>query len=248
MSMRGREKEKNMIKVSKAALDSALEQLRETGWDIDKELQRLELQIEKFDIPRLRIDHNEDGKHRFFIDRGESYLAEDKQFVFLKHQTLPVLVLAEEKVRALWLEGQEQSRCAAVDGIIYSKEPVSSNCAQCPESLLGVGACRPGVRLYVLPLIKRRSRPMVLNISPSSIRLWRDHQLRLARSGIPEIAVITTFELMDTRTEDYRWARVEVGIREIVSKPQLQKALSAREHISSLIPRLGEKTFLPTNS
>ena len=35
-----------MIKVSKAALDSALEQLSETGWDIDKELQRLELQIE----------------------------------------------------------------------------------------------------------------------------------------------------------------------------------------------------------
>ena len=237
-----------MIKVSKFALDSALEQLSEIGWDIDKELQRLELQIEKFDIPRLRIDHNEDGKHRFFIDRGESYLAEDKPFVYLKHRTLPVLVLAEQKVRALWLEGQEQSRCAAVDGIIYSKEPVSSNCAQCPESLLGVGACRPGVRLYVLPLIKRRSRPMVLNISPSSIRLWRDHQLRLARSGIPEIAVITTFELMDTRTEDYRWARVEVGIREIVSKPQLQKALSAREHISSLIPRLGEKTFLPTNS
>jgi len=237
-----------MIKVSKVALDSALEQLSEIGWDIDKELQRLELQIEKFDIPRLRIDHNEDGKHRFFIDRGESYLAEDKPFVYLKHRTLPVLVLAEQKVRALWLEGQEQSRCAAVDGIIYSKEPVSSNCAQCPESLPGVGACRPGVRLYVLPLIKRRSRPMVLNISPSSIRLWRDHQLRLARSGIPEIAVITTFELMDTRTEDYRWARVEVGIREIVSKPQLQKALSAREHISSLIPRLGEKTFLPTNS
>ena len=237
-----------MIKVSKVALDSALEQLSEIGWDIDKELQRLELQIEKFDIPRLRIDHKEDGKHRFFIDRGESYLAEDKQFAFLKHRTMPVIVLLEQKVRALWLEGQEQSRCAAVDGIIYSKEPVSSNCAQCPESLLGVGACRPGVRLYVLPLIKRRSRPMVLNISPSSIRLWRDHQLRLARSGIPEIAVITTFELMDTRTEDYRWARVEVGIREIVSKPQLQKALSAREHISSLIPRLGEKTFLPTNS
>ena len=229
---------RNMIKVSKAALDSALEQLRETGWDIDKELQRLELQIEKFDIPRLRIDHNEDGKHRFFIDRGESYLAEDKQFVFLKHQTLPVLVLAEEKVRALWLEGQEQSRCAAVDEVIYSKEPLATACEHCPESLPGVGACKPGVRLYVLPLIKRRSRLMIFNISPSSIRLWRDHQLRLARSGIPEIAVITTFELMDTQTEDYRWARVEVGIREIVSKPQLKKALEARGQISILIPRL----------
>jgi len=88
---------------------------------------------------------------------------------------------------------------------------------------------------------------MVFNISPSSIRLWRDHQLRLARSGIPQIAVITTFELMDTLTEDYRWARVEVGIREIVSKPQLKKALAARNQISSLIPRLRLKSQIISN-
>ena len=222
-----------MIKLSKTALDSALEQLSETGLDIDKELQRLELQIEKIDIPRLRIEHHEEGKHRFFIDRGESYLAEAKQFVLLKHRTMPVIVLKEENMRALWLEGQEHSRCAAVDGRIYSKEPMASTCDHCPESLLGIGACKPGVRLYVLPLIKRRSRPMVFNISPSSIKLWRDHQLRLVRSGIPQIAVVTTFELMDTQTEDYRWARVEVGIREIVTKPQLQKALDAREQLPS---------------
>ena len=227
-----------MIKVSKAALDSALEQLSETGWDIDKELQRLELQIEKFDISRLRIDHSEEGKHRFFIDRGESYLTEDKQNVFLKHQTMPVIVLEEQNVRALWLEGQEKSRCAAVDGIIYSKEPMATACDHCQESIPGVGMCKPGVRLYVLPLIKRRSNLMVFNISPSSIRLWRDHQLRLARSGIPQIAVITTFELMDTLTEDYRWARVDVGIREIVSKPQLRKALAARDQIGRQIPSL----------
>jgi hypothetical protein len=230
-----------MIKVSKAALDSALEQLSETGWDIDKELQRLELQIEKIDIPRLRIDHHEDGKHRFFIDRGESYLTEDKQFVFLKHRIMPVIVLQEQNVRALWLEGQEQSRCAAVDGVIYSKEPISPSCDQCPESLPGVGTCKASVRLYVLPLIKRRSRPMVFNISPSSIRLWRDHQLRLGRSGIPPIAVVTTFELMDTQAEEYRWARVEVGFREIVSKPQLQKALDARVQLAEKYPRLTEE-------
>ena len=136
------------------------------------------------------------------------------------------------------MEGQEQSRCAAVEGVIHSKEPVSTSCDQCPESLPGVGGCKPGIRLYVLPLIKRRSRPMVFSISPSNIGLWREHQVRLARSGIPQIAFITTFELMDTLTEDYRWARVEVGIREIVSKPQLKKALDARDHILSQKPRL----------
>ena len=227
-----------MIKVAKAALDIALEHLAETGWDIDNELKRLELHRLEYDLPRLRIDHHAEGKHRFYIDRGESYLSEDKQNLFLKHQTMPVIVLEEQNVRALWLEGQEKSRCAAVDGIIYSKEPMATACDHCQESIPGVGMCEPGVRLYVVPLIKRRSRPMVFNISPSSIGLWKGHQLRLARSGIPQIAVITTFELMDTQTEDYRWARVEVGIREIVTKPQLQKALEARGQISSLIPRL----------
>jgi len=42
---------------------------------------------------------------------------------------------------------------------------------------------------------------------------------------------------MDTQTEDYRWARVEAGIREIVSKPQLRKALAASAQVSRLIPR-----------
>jgi len=222
-----------MIKISKAVLDHALDHLSDGGWDIDKELQALESQVHGFDLPRLRIEHHEEGKHRFFIDKGESYLAEDKQYIFLKQKTLPVIVLEEQNLRALWLEGQEQSRCASVDGQIYSKDPIAKTCQHCPESLPGVGLCKPGIRLYVLPLIKRRSKPMVFNISPSSIRLWRDHKQRLMRSGIPQIAVITTLELMDTQTEEYRWARVEVGIREIVSKPQLQKALDAREQLPS---------------
>ncbi len=220
-----------MIKVSKAKLESALETLKEMDWDIDQELQRLESHLEQFDVPRLRIDHNEEGKHRFFIDRGESYLSEDKQFVFIKHQTLQVIILKEQSVRALWLEGEEHSRCAAIDEIVLSKAPIASSCDQCPESIPGLGNCKPGIRLYVLPLIKRGSRPMVFNISPSSIGLWKRHKLRLGRSGIPQIAVITTLELTDTQTEDYRWARVEVGIREIVTKTQLQKALDAREQL-----------------
>ncbi len=134
-------------------------------------------------------------------------------------------------MRALWLEGEEQSRCAAVDEVIFCKEPIAPVCDQCPESIPGTGNCKPGIRLYVLPLIKRTSRPMVFTISPSSIGLWKNHKLRLMRSGIPQIAVITTLELMDTQTEDYRWARVEVGIREIVSKPQLRKALDARDQL-----------------
>jgi len=47
---------------------------------------------------------------------------------------------------------------------------------------------------------------------------------------------------MDTQTEDYRWARVEAGIREIVSKPQLKKALAAKDQIGRQITRLTHVT------
>ena len=71
--------------------------------------------------------------------------------------------------------------------------------------------------------------------------------MRLARNGIPQIAVIMTFELMNTQTEGYRWTRVEVGIREIVSKPQLRKAIDTRAQISSLVPRLRLQSQKITN-
>ena len=64
------------------------------------------------------------------------------------------------------------------------------------------------------------------------------HQLYLARSGIPQIAVVMTFELLDTQNEGYRWARVELGVREIVTKPQPQKALDARAQLTERFPRL----------
>jgi len=47
------------------------------------------------------------------------------------------------------------------------------------------------------------------------------------------------------QTKDYRWARVEAGIRAIVTKPQLKKALDARIQICRQIPRLALKEKNP---
>ena len=112
-----------MIKVAKAALDIALEHLAETGWDIDNELKRLELHRLEYDLPRLRIDHHAEGKHRFFIDRGESYLSEDKQNVFLKHTTMPVIVLEEQNVRALRYVGIGRMMVLGIPVIAQQKQP-----------------------------------------------------------------------------------------------------------------------------
>ncbi len=50
-------------------------------------------------------------------------------------------------------------------------------------------------------------------------------------------------ELMETQTEEYRWARVELGIREVVSKPQLQKVwmLASRFVMGSCTKEADEK-------
>ena len=79
---------------------------------------------------------------------------------------------------------------------------------------------------------------MVLSLSPTSIKPWRDHQLRLKRSGLPPVAVITTFALEDMVNDGFRWARVQVGIRGIVSREHLLQAKQAQQDIARLKNRV----------
>ena len=79
---------------------------------------------------------------------------------------------------------------------------------------------------------------MVLSLSPTSIKPWREHQLRLKRSGLPPVAVITTFALEDMVNDGFRWARVQVGICVIVSREHLIKAKQAQQGIVGLKSRV----------
>ena len=79
---------------------------------------------------------------------------------------------------------------------------------------------------------------MVMSLSPTSIKPWREHQLRLQRSGLPPVAVITTFGLEDTANDSFRWARVQVGIRGIVSREHLILARKAQQGIDSIKNRV----------
>ena len=233
--------------LTKTDKEKILEELRATDWDITQELEILKQRIKKEDLPRLRIDHRDDGKHRFFIDYGESYIKGDKQVAFLRVTELKAIVFEEQQIRAFWQEDEDHPRCYAIDDSILSTEPLSPTCEQCPESNPGFGACKPKVRLFVLPLIKNREmQPMVLSLSPTSIKPWRDHQLRLKRSGLPPVAVITTFGLEDTANDSFRWARVQVGIRGIVSKGNLLKAKKAQQRIGSIKNRVILQDFSET--
>ena len=86
-------------------------------------------------------------------------------------------------------------------------------------------------------------QPMVMSLSPTSIKPWREHQLKLQRSGLPPVAVITTFELEDCANDQFRWARVQVGIRGIASKGNLVIAKQAQQSIGRIKPRVVLKDF-----
>ena len=225
--------------LTKIDKEKILEELGATDWDVPQELEILKQRIKKEDLPRIRIDHRDDGKHRFFVDYGESYIKGDKQVAFLRVTELKAIVFEEQQVRAFWQEDEDHPRCYAIDDSILSTEPLSASCEQCSESIPGFGACKPKVRLFVLPLIKNREmQPMVLSLSPTSIKPWRDHQLRLKRSGLPPVAVITTFGLEDTVNDSFRWARVQVGIRGIVSREHLILARKAQQGIGCIKNRV----------
>ncbi len=229
--------------ITKKNKELILDNLSSTDWDIDRELASLEHHMQQHDLPRLRIDHNTEGKHRFYIDFGESYLAANKQFRFLKVLSLPAIVFAEQQVRALWLADADQPRCYSIDGQVLAADPVCKSCEHCPESIPGFGSCKPKVRLFVLPLLKQVNRPMVMALSPTSIKPWREHQLKLHRSGLPAVAVVTTFELEDLKSEEFRWARVRVGIRDIATKENLIAARAALQSIKHLKGRLVGQDF-----
>ncbi|NQT61364.1 MAG: hypothetical protein HQ556_00260 [Candidatus Marinimicrobia bacterium] len=224
--------------LTKIEKEKILKELSAAKWDVSQELEILKQRINKQDLPRIRIDHHEDGKHRFYIDYGESYIKGNKQFAFLRVKELKAIVFEEQQVRALWKLDEDHPRCYAIDDQILSAEPLSPTCEHCPESIPGFGACKPKVRLFVLPLIKGEMQPMVMSLSPTSIKPWREHQLRLKRSGLPPVAVITTFSLEDTVNDSFRWARVQVGIRGIVSKGNLFEAKKAQQSISRIKTRV----------
>ena len=221
--------------ITKADKAKILEDLNQSDWDVTQELDILQQRVKKQDLPRLRIEHREDGKHRFFIDYGESYIKGDKQYTYLRLSELKGIVFEEQQIRALWQEGEDHPRCHAIDDAILSTVPISPSCEQCPESIPGFGACKPKVRLFVLPIIKNKEmQPLVLSLSPTSIKPWREHQLRLKRSGLPPVAVVTTFGLEDTANDSFRWARVQVGIHGIVSRNQLLMAKKAQREITRI--------------
>jgi len=222
--------------------DEVRQALSVAGWDMDKELSDLTSDNTGLDIPRVRIEHKDNGKHRIYIDTGESYLDDDLQEIDIKGKQLTGIVFAEQYIRALWQEGAEVPVCSAIDGIPIGQEPLAEKCNDCEHSAIGK-SCKPKVRLFMLSEIDGEVKPLVFALSPTSIKHWTAHKKKLHRSNLPVVAVNTTFELEDVKKGTYRWAEVKVGVEGIASKDMLILAKQARDQFEEVTSVITHRDF-----
>ncbi len=203
------------------------------GWDIDKELVDQSTTSTSFELPRVRIEHKKNGKHRMYIDSGESYLDDGSQEVDIPENTLSGIIFAVQNLHALWEQGSERPKCSAIDDIPMGQEPLAERCSSCEHGVIG-GLCKPKVRLFMLSDINGEIKPVVFGLSPVSIKHFVNHRKKLNRSNLPIVSVNTTFELLDIKRGSYRYAEVKIGIDGIASKEMLMLAKQARDQFEEV--------------
>jgi len=65
-----------------------------------------EADTDRPDIPRVMIEHRKNGRHRMYLDLGESYLDQEHQELDLPQNRLEGIVIAEQFIRSLWADGE----------------------------------------------------------------------------------------------------------------------------------------------
>jgi hypothetical protein len=235
--MKGNEMEQQMI-----VTDEVKQALSVAGWDLEKELDDMTVISSQLELPRVRIEHKENGHHRMYLDKGESYLDSESQEIDIRGNKLTAVVFAEQFIRAYWQNGEEVPVCSAIDDIPISDNPIAVSCKQCEFGVIG-GECKPKIRLLMLLEIDGEAQPLIMNLSPTSIKHWNTHKRKLTRSNLPVVAVKTTFEIEDIRKNGYRWAEVKLGMDGISSKEVLILAKAARTELDKFTDQISHRDF-----
>jgi hypothetical protein len=222
--------------------DAVKQALSVAGWDHQAELDGMTVENTQLELPRVRIEHKDNGKHRMYIDSGESYLESDSQEVDIPDNKLTAVVFAEQFIRAYWDKGRDFPLCSSINNRPIGPEVLSDGCKHCVHGAIGT-SCKPKVRLLILAEIDGEIKPLIMNLSPTSIKHWNAHKRRLQRSNLPVVAVNTTFELEDAKKGSYRWATVRLGMDGITSKETLVTAKVARFEFESLSGIISQSDF-----
>ena len=193
--------------------------------------------------PRVRILHQTNGKHKMYIDHGESYFGEEGEQETPLPKGLTGIVIQAQFIRALFNEGEHLPECAAVEGVPVVSRPPAESCLKCPESIIGKGRCKPKVRLFILAQTKGAPKLVVFPLSPTSIKRWKSHIRKLAKSGAPHFAVVTRFQLKDTAKNGYRWAEVTMDVERVVTKEELKQVRELRAEFESRMKEVNDQDF-----
>ncbi len=222
--------------------DAVKQALSVAGWDMEQELAGMAVETSQFELPRVRIEHATSGRHRMYVDTGESYLNADTQEINIPGNKLSAVIFAFQNLQAYWEENEEVPTCSAIDDLPIGQEPLAKSCRQCEHSVIG-GSCKPKVRLLLLAEMEGEVKPLIMNLSPTSIKHWNAHKKKLQRSNLPVVAVNTTFELEDVKRNNYRWAEILLGMDGIASKEMLIIARTARTEFEALTKRITQSDF-----
>ncbi|MBU1937673.1 hypothetical protein KKG05_09770 [bacterium] len=210
--------------------------------DIDAEIAEMTKGFQ-LQPPRIRIEHSTSGRHRMFIDSGESYTDDTPGQIDLPGNVLTGIVCFAQTIRAMWSENEPMPQCAAVDNKPTVTEPIHPSCTGCPESVIGNGKCKPKVRLLVLAFVNGKPTLVVFPLSPTSIKRWRAHVSKLARSKAPYTAVVTKFTLDDIQKNSFRWAEVCMSVDRVVTKDEMKAALSIRDQFDQQLKDVDDADY-----
>jgi len=196
--------------------------------DINAELARMTADLPPT-VPRIRIEHLNQGNHRMYLDNGESYSQAPAQ-LDIPGNELKGIVIAAQNIRALFTDDASHPLCASIRDVPTVDEPLSLSCQTCEHAAHRGGKCKPKVRLL---LLTTDGQLVMFPLSATSIKHWRSHLQRLSRSGAPYIAVVSRFTLSDVQRNGYRWAEVQIDFDRLITPEELETVKKLRAELEN---------------
>lgn len=165
-------------------------------------------------------------------------------------ETLDGILVFTKQTRSYWAEEQktgERPRCSSIDGLVGVGDP-GGDCKTCPYAKFGSKAPKPGqnaedvraqactARTVWFMLRQDSFLPIVVSLSPASLKAAKQYMLDLSGAGLMFNEVITSIRLeADLNPDGERYAR---GIPTMAATLDPETAEKAKSYAAILRPIL----------
>ena len=194
----------------------------------------------RFDLERVKIPTAGNTKWTLETIRGEQSLDEIEGIILLKRSTRVYFAKSFDETG-----GNMPPDCSSEDGYRGIGEP-GGDCTRCPLNVFGTAqkgdgkACREIMVLFVL--LPGKLIPLVIAVTPGSLREVRKYFLRLAGEGLAHYMVTTKFRLekaANKRAIQYSKVKATIG------RPLTDEEVAAvRAYANNIKPAFGQKVEL----